>query len=349
MTPLAAALSPEVFAAALSRVRRSPGAGIDGVTAEEFAAQAGHELPRLRAMVLGGRDRPARLLRHDKRKADGGTRTIGVPTVADRIVQVAVLLAAGGDLDGRLLPNVHGYRPGRSPATALRDLVTQVGERPWLEVAHADVEGLFDHLEHGRLRGVIEGAVPDPLWRGLHAAWLAAWTVTPGRGVPQGAPLSPLLANLFLDRFVDRALDAGPPGQRRGGVRVGALMSPGARLAEARRAMWGAVPGMAAPRRASVGPSAAASLAGWIRYGDDRMLVGAERGSGLSLLRWLDGLVRAAGLRLSDRKTTAAAGRAGGVLPRRVLGATVAVRQGAGGFSLHTAGASGLPVEGGWI
>ncbi len=149
-------------------------------------------------------------------KSGGGSRHLGIPSLADRLVQGAVGRILAPAAEPLLLPLVHGYRPGRGSASGVRALLSQVGVQPWLEGVKADVEGLFDHLEHRRLLSAAAALCPDPLWVHLNQVWMQQWTdpSRPGRGIPQGAPLSPLLANLYLHGWVDGPMtrEKGPEG-----------------------------------------------------------------------------------------------------------------------------------------
>lgn len=275
-------LTPEVFEAAWARVRRHPSPGVDGITAGRFAADLPRTLERLRSTMLDRSYRPGRLLHVAVPKSDGGERVLGIPTLADRVAQVAVHLVVMPYLDRGFHEHVHGYRPGRSPETAVRQLRSRVGRKRWIEVLKVDVEGLFDHLDHGVLRRSAQRAVVDPLWWDLMDTWMRAWPTGVGRGVPQGAPLSPLFANLYLHDHLDRHM-----GDRGLG---GATVARGA----------GYVAG--------------------IRFGDDLVAVSDLQGGALRLLGWIDGLCRGCGLRLSDRKCTFDAGSPGGSFGRAVLG-----------------------------
>ncbi|MFH1464726.1 MAG: reverse transcriptase domain-containing protein [Pseudomonadota bacterium] len=262
---LARALTPAVFEAAWRRARTPGGAGVDGRGRAWFERDLSRHLGAIRAAVIAGRWRPAPLLHRRIPKPDGTERQLGIPTLADRLVQSAVLEVVGPRVEALLRPWVHGYRPGHSPAGAVRQLVGQVGLQPWLELVKVDIEGLFDHLAHPCLERMILALSPDPLWRSLNRAWLRAWPTGPDRGVPQGAPLSPLLANLYLHHALDLPLER---------ARVGL-------------------------------EDRALSLCGQIRYADDIALAGAARGSGVSLLTWTEGVLGRAGLRLSPTKTVA--------------------------------------------
>ena len=270
--------------------------------------------------MLAGFYRPGPLLRRERPKPDGSVRRLGVPTVLDRVLQRALQDLLGPELNARLSPRVHGYRPGRSPQTAIRHLIAQTGRRAALEIVHADVSSLFDTLPHDRVWEAVARAWTDSHWLRLNRLWLDAWGDAPGRGIPQGAPLSPLLANLTLtplDSSLDYALRE--PG-----------LHAGARLAWARSTLRAA---MAKQVSQAPGP-AAQDLVAWIRYGDDLVLVGDQRGAGLTLLRWLDAQVRALGLRLSDKKTHFMARRAHAPLPRPVLGERLYFHHSPQGWSL---------------
>jgi retron-type reverse transcriptase len=200
------AIRPEALAAAWKHVRRRGAAGIDGIDAANYERDLDRRLERLSARVLAGTWRPGRLLHLRIPKRDGGLRMLGIPTLDDRLLQTAVLRTVTPGVDAVFREGVHGYRPGRSPQTAIAHLVGRSRPRPWLELVKADITSLFDSLPHEAVREAAS-LVPDPLWGWLVDGWLEAWPTRPGTGVPQGAPLSPLLANLVLHVFVDGGLE----------------------------------------------------------------------------------------------------------------------------------------------
>lgn len=161
--------------------------------------------------VLSGRYRPGRPWIREIPKRSGGVRRLAVPRTVDRVLQRAVLDVLPAPILW-VRPEVHGYVRGRSPRTAIADLIRQVGARSWLEVVQVDVADLFDELDHARLREVVRRRWPDPLFERLCMAWAGAYG-RDGSGVGQGSAVSPLLANLYLDRFLDptmaMAADAG--------------------------------------------------------------------------------------------------------------------------------------------
>lgn len=205
------AFSAEALARAFGEVGPSAMPGVDGQSGAAFARALSRECEALAAEVATGRYRPRPLLRRERAKEGGGVRVLGIPTVRDRVVQRAALEAIRPTVEARLSPRVHGYRPGRSTATALAMLGEEAGACEGTCLIRADVAALFDELPHTWVRRTAKGLRGGP-WPELLERWLEAWATAPGRGVPQGAPLSPDLANLVLDAVLDRPLrQARPP------------------------------------------------------------------------------------------------------------------------------------------
>ena len=163
------------------------------------------DLGALWRRVRTGQYRPSRPWIRHIQKPNGNCRRLAVPSYLDRTLQRAILEVIPASVR-RVRAQVHGYVRGRSPDTAVRCLVEQVGVRDWIEVVQLDISDLFDALEHDRLRQVLCDRWPDPCFVRLCMAWARAYGER-GRGVGQGGPLSPLLANLYLERYLDPSTD----------------------------------------------------------------------------------------------------------------------------------------------
>ena len=202
----------DVLAAAWQRVKANAGApGIDGVTIEELAADAQVEaawLTALREELHRKTYRPAPVRRVKIPKASGGYRSLGIPTVKDRVVQMAVYLVLMPIFEADFHPRSFGFRPGRSAHQAVEEIreALRMGKT---EVVDADLAQYFDTIPHRKLMRQVARRVSDGMILKLIKAWLRAPILEEeeggGRkmkanpcGTPQGGVISPLLANIYL-------------------------------------------------------------------------------------------------------------------------------------------------------
>lgn len=185
------------------RVRSNRGAaGPDRVTVGRFAEDFHLRLARLHRALASGVYAPGPLRRVDVPKRSGGTRTLAIPTVEDRIAQTAVAFTIGPLLDAEFEDESFGYRPGRSVRMAV-DRVSANYRAGYEWVVDGDIERFFDTVPHERLMEQLARVLSAPRLLGLVRSWLVAYGED-GRGLPQGSPISPLLANLYLDEVDER-------------------------------------------------------------------------------------------------------------------------------------------------
>ena len=195
----------ENLARALQAVQRNQGApGIDHMTTTQLESHLQAHWPKIRAKLLAGSWVPSPVRRVEIPKPSGGTRTLGIPTVVDRVIQQMVLQALTPIFDPQFSEHSYGFRPGRSPHDAVRaaQKYTQEGKE-W--VVDRDITQFFDAVNHDILLGRIAPVIRDK--RVLHligqylrrGAMVGGWVEASVEGTPQGGPLSPLLANIYLD------------------------------------------------------------------------------------------------------------------------------------------------------
>jgi RNA-directed DNA polymerase len=205
------AISKQLVWEAWRRVKANKGAaGVDGQSLADFESDLRNNLYKIWNRMSSGTYFPTPVMAVEIPKV-GGTRTLGVPTVADRVAQTVVALQLKGRTEAIFHPDSYGYRPRRSAHQAL----TRCRERCWKKnwVIDLDIQKFFDSVPWDLMVKAVE-ANTDQKWVVLYVKrWLKAPLQLPDgtlverrRGTPQGSSVSPVLANLFMHYAFDRWL-----------------------------------------------------------------------------------------------------------------------------------------------
>lgn len=208
----------DVLWAAWEKVRANGGAaGVDGVSIEDIEkASGGAEalVERIHQELVTKTYKPKAVRRVYIDKPGGGKRPLGIPTVADRVVQTACLLILEPIFEADFEGCSYGFRPGRNARQALEEIrwLIRLG---YQAVYDADLKGYFDSIPHERLLACVRMRVADRSVLKLISMWLKVAVVEGAqgsgggallgkrnrKGTPQGGVISPLLSNLYLHWF----------------------------------------------------------------------------------------------------------------------------------------------------
>jgi RNA-directed DNA polymerase len=196
---------------AYRRTRKDGAPGVDGQTAAAYEEKLEENLRSLLDRFKSGSYKapPVRRVHIPKGSDPSKTRPIGVPTFEDKILQRAVAMVLEAVYEQDFLSCSYGCRPGRSAHQAIRDLREGLMSMGGGWVLEADIQGFFDALDLGHLRGFLDQRVRDGVLRRMVDKWLKAGVLEegtlsyPATGTPQGGVISPLLSNIYLHKVLD--------------------------------------------------------------------------------------------------------------------------------------------------
>lgn len=206
-------LSDENLEEAIRRVKRNRGAaGVDGMKTSELDEYFSKHKEIIKQQIRNMQYRPKPVHRVYIPKPNGKQRPLGIPSVADRVVQQAAAQVLSGIYDSTFSDHSYGFRPSRSAHDAMKDVLNNLNSGyDW--VIDLDIEKYFDTVNHDKLISILREKVNDKRTLHLIRSFLKAGVMVNGLvsptelGVPQGGPLSPILSLIYLDKF-DKELES---------------------------------------------------------------------------------------------------------------------------------------------
>ena len=206
-------LSDENVELALEKVKAKKGkSGIDGITVKEIDAYMRENWTTIRDKIRRRRYTPKPVRRVEIPKPDGGIRKLGIPTVADRVIEQAIAQVLTPIVEPYFSEYSYGFRPKRGAQQAILKLLEYFNDG-YTYIVDIDLEKFFDQVPQDRLMSLVHKFINDPDTESLIRKYLNAGVMIEDQyeetltGTPQGGNLSPLLSNIMLNEL-DKELEA---------------------------------------------------------------------------------------------------------------------------------------------
>jgi len=190
-------------------INRRASAGVDRIDVSEYELDLIGNIKQLAKSVKEKRYRAKLVLRKYIPKGDGKFRPLGIPAIADKLLQLAVSKILEAIYEQDFLSCSYGYRPATGAHKAIKDLSAQLYKGRYNFIVEADIKGFFNNIDHDLLMEMLEKRVDDKPFLNLIRKWLKAGVLDKGQvtrptaGTPQGGVISPILANIYLHYVLD--------------------------------------------------------------------------------------------------------------------------------------------------
>ena len=190
-------------------INRKASAGVDRQDAPMYEANLAGNIHALVETVKEKRYRAKLVLRKYIPKLGGKLRPLGIPVIADKLLQTAVAKILEAIYEQDFLRSSYGYRPKTGAHQAIKDLTHTLSTGRYNYVVEADIKSFFTHIDHQQLLDMLAQRIDDKPFLNLIRKWLKAGILDKGQihypeaGTPQGGTISPILANIYLHHVLD--------------------------------------------------------------------------------------------------------------------------------------------------
>jgi len=209
-TSLKHLLNEEYLGDCYQELKRGKAAGVDGITKESYTDESIRiAIKDIVAKMKAKEYHPKPVRRVFIEKANGKLRPLGIPTIIDKVVQLAIKKILEAIYEPHFKDSSYGFRPDRNCHQALKAVHEMVMTKPINWIIDVDIKGFFDNVDHHWMIECLEQRISDPNFKSLIIKFLKAGVIEEGKysktdkGTPQGGILSPLLANIYLHYVLD--------------------------------------------------------------------------------------------------------------------------------------------------